>query len=132
MRRLIRKWRRRRPGVYAYRARKHNRTWRHWAYVGESFNPKLRDKCHAGRCVHGKRECPEQNWYDLDPVQYVIISLPWWLGWKWILKPLETLVILTLWPRYNVSKNRWNPLRIPPYLAALQRTQRERQRLNWR
>lgn len=122
--RLIRKWRRRRPGIYGWRADKHaNPSRREWGYVGESVNIGLRDRCHLGTCRHVT--CIPKPWIDLHPRRHTIIRLPWWLGWKWILRPLETLIILALAPRYNVAKNRWNPRRIPPRKAIAQRLDRD-------
>ena len=128
-RKWLRKCRRRRPGIYLVRTRKHGArpifSLRENGYVGESVNTGLRWQDHLGRGRHGNAA---KNWSDLDPVFTVVIRLPWWLGWKWVLRPLETLVILWKRPRYNVSKNRWNPRRIPPYVAAVQRRQRDLQR----
>lgn len=121
---VIKKWKRRRPGVYAWRTDRHsNPGRREWAYVGESVHVGLRDRCHLGTCRH--RTCQNKPWTDLRPVRYTIIPLPWWMGWKWVLRPLETLVILALAPRYNVNKNRWNPRRIHPVRAAAQRRDRD-------
>jgi hypothetical protein len=141
---LIRKWKRRKPGVYAWRAECHrNRARREWIYVGESVNIGMRDRCHFGTCAHrpkvqyvggggtgmqgtviSGRGCYAKPWTDLRPVRHTIIRLPWWLGWKWVLRPLETLVILALAPRYNWQKNAWNPRRVPPTVQAMQRAQR--------
>lgn len=139
----IRKWRRRRPGVYAWRTDRHlDLTRREWAYVGESVNVAMRDRCHMGTCGHrpsvvrysmnnGRpvslmvgKGCSAKPWTDLRPRRYTIIPLPWWLGWKWVLRPLETLVILALAPRYNVAKNRWNPRRVSLSRQASQRAER--------
>lgn len=122
--RLIRKWRRRRPGVYGWRTDKHaNPSRREWGYVGESVNIDLRDRCHLGTCRHVT--CLPKSWTDLRPRRYTIIPLPWWLGWKWVLRPLETLVILALAPRYNYAKNGWNPRRVSPVRQAAQRHDRD-------
>lgn len=134
----IKKWKRRRPGIYAFRTRKHlNMLRREWGYVGESVNIRLRERCHLGTCGHkpsvqhvaggtivSSRGCVAKPWTDLDPVRYTIIRLPWWLGFKWVLRPLETLVMLVLWPRYNRQKNGWNPRRVPPSTQAAQRAER--------
>lgn len=139
--RLIRKWKRRRPGVYAWRTDQHyDRTRREWGYVGESVNIALRDRCHLGTCGHRAKAlrmtqpagasvllaggCAAKPWADLRPVRHTIIRLPWWLGWKWLLRPLETLVILALAPRYNHAKNQWNPRRVPLSRQAAERHER--------
>lgn len=134
----IRKWKRRRPGVYAFRTRQHlNMLRREWGYVGESVNIRLRERCHLGTCAHkptvqhvaggtvvSGRGCSPKPWTDLDPIRHTIIRLPWWLGFKWVLRPLETLVILALAPRYNWQKNAWNPRRVPLNAQAAQRAER--------
>ena len=138
--RTIKKWKRRKPGVYAWRTdRHHNRARREWGYVGESVNIGMRDRCHLGTCGHrpavqqitgggtltSGRGCVAKPWTDLRPVRYTIIRLPWWLGFKWALRPLETLVILLLAPRYNWQKNAWNPRRIGPIQQAAERADRD-------
>lgn len=135
----IKKWKRRKPGVYAWRTERHaNRARREWGYVGESVNIGMRDRCHLGTCSHRPKVyqlpvqgsliygggCTAKPWTDLRPVRHTIIRLPWWLGFKWVLRPLETLVILALAPRYNWQKNAWNPRRVPPSTQAAQRAQR--------
>lgn len=118
-----RKVRRRKGGVYLWRTRKHaNPARRENAYVGESVSFASRAKDHLGQGRYGNKA---KDWADLDPKVYRVIPLPWWLCWKWVLRPLETLVILATWPRYNVAKNKWNPRRIPPYLAKVQRAHRD-------
>lgn len=143
MLKIVRKWRRRRPGIYAWRTDRHyDRSRREWAYVGESVNIAMRDRCHMGTCGHRPKVtrtalpggmltsvlttpgCSAKPWADLRPVRHTIIPLPWWLGWKWLLRPLETLVILALAPRYNHAKNRWNPRRVPLSTQAAQRHER--------
>lgn len=137
---VIKKWKRRKPGVYAWRTDRHlNRSRREWGYVGESVNIGMRDRCHLGTCGHrpavqqiagggtltSGRGCVAKPWTDLRPVRYTIVRLPWWLGFKWVLRPLETLVILLLAPRYNWQKNAWNPRRVPPSTQNAQRGQRD-------
>lgn len=136
---IIKKWKRRKPGVYAWRTeRHHNRARREWGYVGESVNIGMRDRCHLGTCSHRPKiqriaggtittgqGCAAKPWTDLRPVRHTIIRLPWWLGWKWVLRPLETLVMLALAPRYNWQKNAWNPRRVPPSRQAAQRAERD-------
>lgn len=94
--------RRRRPGLYAYRTRKHLRRGTEWGYAGYSTNLPLRYRCHQGTCTHVN--CAEKPWYDLKAV-YVELRLPWWLGWHWLLKSIETVMIVALRPRYNTQKN---------------------------
>lgn len=99
---LFPKARRRKPGLYAYRTRRHLRRGTQWGYAGYSTNLPLRYKCHAGTCVHAG--CQEKPWYDLKAA-YFELRLPWWLGWHWLLKSLEAVMILVLRPRYNDQKN---------------------------
>jgi hypothetical protein len=115
-------------GVYAYRTRKPGARFnipilsRHWAYVGETTSFWHRDRQHlAGDLAWGTLPKP---WCDLDPVCYRI-SLP---GWKWLLRSVETLLILCLWPVYNHAKNQWNPRRIPLSTALAMRAARDRGR----
>jgi hypothetical protein len=118
-----RKCKRRRGGVYGVRTRKHRQSMRReWGYIGESVSFYLRQKDHEGTGRYGHAA---KFWSDLDPVFHRIIPLPWWLCWKWVLRPLETLVILCTWPRYNVSKNRWNPRRVSLYTQQAQRAARD-------
>lgn len=115
---LLRKWKRRDGGVYVWRTRKHAHPWaREWGYVGETNSFKRRERDHRGASAYQRedgtvQQTTEKPWMDLDAKMYRVIPLPWWLCWKWVLRPLETLVILLLWPRYNVKKNRWNPRRV--------------------
>lgn len=140
---VIKRWRRRRPGVYAWRTDRHyDRTRREWGYVGESVNIGMRDLCHLGTCRHRAKVdvkqlgsgttitrtvggCTAKPWTDLRPRRHTVIRLPWWLGFKWVLRPLETLVILALAPRYNHAKNQWNPRRVPLSTQAAQRFERD-------
>lgn len=120
--RWYRKVRRRKPGVYLVRVDHHiNRARRVVGYVGESVNVSMRRLDHLGQGRFGQ---VAQPWSDLRPHWYVI-RLPWWMGWKWVLRPLETLIIVATWPVYNDAKNRWNPRRIPKTLAAIQRRKRD-------
>lgn len=135
LKRWGRKVRRRKGGVYGYRVRKHGHPFRrHWGYIGETVNFYLRDRQHMGRgrftaagAVVTKKtsSAPSQPWSDLDPVRYEIIKLPWWLCWKWVLRPLETLVMLVTWPVYNDAKNGWNPRRVTKDRAKAERAQRD-------
>jgi hypothetical protein len=109
--------------VYLWRVRHHRKPRkRHNGYVGESVSFAYREQDHLGRGRYGQ---VAQPWSDLDPVMHLIIRLPWWLCWKWVLRPLETLVMLLTWPVYNDAKNRWNPRRIPKNLARIQRARRD-------
>jgi len=136
LKKWIKKCKRRRGGIYGYRTRRHDNAFRReWGYVGRTVNFYFRNKQHLG---HGTHYAPEggrrlavpvkaagQPWSDLDPIMVKIIKLPWWLCWKWVQEPLETLVIWLLWPRYNDAKNHWNPRRIPKDLAKRQRMARD-------
>jgi hypothetical protein len=113
--------------VYAYRTRKPCARFRipflsfHWGYVGETVSFKHRHAQHTlGDTV---RATPQQPWADLDPRCRIRIPLP---PWKWLLRSVETLLIVALWPVYNDRKNRWNPRRISLSTAALQRRTRDR------
>lgn len=134
LKRWIKKCRRRRGGVYLVRVDHHrNRARRVNGYVGETVSFYLRQRQHLGvsrfNPVTGQAgapvKIPSQPWSDLNPVWYQVIPLPWWLCWKWVLRPLETLVMVCTWPVYNDAKNHWNPRRIPKNLAAAQRAARE-------
>ncbi len=130
MGRRIRKWKRRKGGIYAWRTRKHaHPTLREWGYVGltNSFARRARD--HKGETAYLQadgtiRAASGKPWMDLDPVVYRVIRLPWWLCWHWVMRPLETLVMLALWPRYNDAKNHWNPRRVALSKAKAQRAER--------
>lgn len=131
-----RKVKRRRGGVYLWRVDHHlNRARRVNGYVGESVSFHLRSKQHmglsrfdpvTGQAVKtGMVKVPAQPWTDLNPVMHKVVKLPWWLCWKWVLRPLETVVILLTWPVYNDAKNRWNPRRIEKGIAKAQRATRD-------
>jgi hypothetical protein len=135
LKKLIKKWRRRRGGVYLWRVDHHqNRARRVNGYVGETVSFYFRSRQHMGMSNYavagGKRSAvavkvPSQPWSDLNPVRKDVIKLPWWLCWKWVLRPLETLVMLLTWPVYNDAKNHWNPRRIPLGQARRQREARD-------
>jgi excinuclease UvrABC nuclease subunit len=116
----LRSLKRRRPGVYAYRTRRHLGAGTEWGYVGKARNLATRDKCHHGTCHH---HCVIKPWMDLEVRRYAI-RLPWWLGFDFITLSLETLVILALQPRYNWQKN---PRRskVGPRGQATQRLERD-------
>jgi hypothetical protein len=112
---------RRQPGVYAYRTRQHLFPMRtEWGYVGKSKHLPSRDRDHRGTGAWGHKA---KDWMDLT-VYRKTIRLPWWLGWDWILLPLETLVILILRPRYNWAKNP-RPGKVGPREQAQQRFRRD-------
>lgn len=115
-----------RGGVYAYRCLKPGARFRipllswHWAYVGETTSFHHRHQQHVfGLGQYGTRA---KDWSDLHPYVAFRVPLP---PWKWLLRSVETLVILAVWPVYNVSKNRWNPRRIKPITAKWQRVARD-------
>lgn len=133
--RWYRKVRRRRGGVYLWRVDHHtNRARRVNGYVGETVSFYFRSRQHMGISHYGQNgkrgltpeRIPAQPWSDLNPRMYKIIPLPWWLCWKWVLRPLETVVIMLTWPVYNDAKNHWNPRRITKSLARAHRLSRDR------
>jgi len=118
----IAKVRRRRPGIYLGRTRKHlNPRRRENGYVGKSVNLELRWAQHMGSGSYGT---PAQQWSDLEP-SWRCLRLPWWLGWPWVLLPLEFLAIRLLLPRYNVTHNLGNPRRVSKHRQLAQRAQRD-------
>ncbi|MBW8792276.1 MAG: hypothetical protein JF597_01330 [Streptomyces sp.] len=123
----IRSWwrgcKRRKPGVYLARTEKHRRAGRYEnGYVGKSRHLALRQTCHEGTCRH--QSCAAKPWMDLAP-RWHALRLPWWLGWGWILGPLEVAAIVLLMPRYNAQHNRRNPRRVPISLQHRQRAYRD-------
>jgi hypothetical protein len=148
LKRWYRKVRRRRGGIYVWRVDHHlNRTRRVTGYVGLTNSFYLRSRQHmgvsrfdpiTGQVVKSRGpglatvKVPAQPWSDLRPAMYKVIKLPWWLCWHWIMRPLETLVILATWPVYNDAKNHWNPRRVPKGLAKAQRATRDRGDLTYR
>lgn len=106
-------------GVYVYRCRKPAARMRipilswHTAYVGETTSFYHRHAQHMER----------QPWADLNPYVAFRIPLP---ARKWLLRTVETLLILMLAPVYNHRGNLWNPRRIPLHEARLQRRMRDR------
>jgi len=112
---------RRTPGIYAYRTRRHDNPFRtQWGYVGESWHLDARDRDHAGT---GRFNVAQKPWYDLVVRRYTL-RLPWWLGWKWVIRSLETLAILLLNPRYNWKKNP-RKSKAGPRLQAIERSVRD-------
>lgn len=129
-RKWVRKVRRRRGGIYLWRTYHHrSRMRRVTAYVGLTNSFHFRQLDHLGQGRNGQ---PAKPWSDLDPRCYQVIPLPWWLCWRWVMAPLETLVILLSWPVYNVQKNRWNPRRRTIEQARMDRAMRDRKRVGWR
>lgn len=123
------------PGVYVWRTRKPAALLglpffgRHFGYVGETTSIQHRMRQHLGT-PSPLDEFPMngQPWCDLRPKLVLFIGLP---KWKWLLRTVETLVILLLWPVYNHSKNLWNPRRIPKYVAMRQRAARNKRDHRW-
>lgn len=112
---LFPKARRRHPGVYVFRTRRHFGWGTEVGYVGKSNHLALRKLQHA-----------DKPWADLV-IGYHALRLPWWLGWQWITLSIETIVIVILRPRYNWQKN---PRRskVGPRDQMLQRAARDRSR----
>jgi hypothetical protein len=131
MNKTLRKWRRRKGGIYLWRTRKHaHPSRRENGYVGLTNSFKRRERDHKGQSAYLQEDgtvkaSTEKPWMDLDPKVYRIIQLPWWLCWHWVMRPLETLVILILWPRYNHAKNLWNPRRVSLSRQKAQRAERD-------
>lgn len=118
--------RRRSPGVYVYRTRRHRPIVRRteWGYVGKSNHLARRADCHEGRCTRHPGCRGGKPWADLIVNRHQL-RLPWWLGWQWVTLSLETCIILALRPRYNLQKN---PRRskVPTKVQTLQRAARDR------
>lgn len=122
-------------GVYVWRTRKPAAILglpffgRHFGYVGETTSIRHRMRQHVGIPLPGD-EYPSigQPWADLRPKLVLFIKLP---RWKWLLRSMETLMILTFWPVYNDKKNKWNPRRIPMHVAIRQRAARNRRVNRW-
>lgn len=117
-------------GVYIIRARKPSARFRipflswHFAYVGEtnSFHHRIAQHFIGG----GAYNAVAKRWADRSPYVWLRIPLP---NIRLLRLAVETLVILLVWPVYNVSKNRWNPRRIP---LGAQRAQRfARDQVGW-
>lgn len=133
----LRKVWRRAGGVYAWRTRKHASRRREWGYVGESNSFRRRQRDHEGRTAYLRedgtvQQSTEKPWMDLDAVCHRLIRLPWWLNWTWVRRPLETLVMWVLWPRYNDRKNHWNPRRVTLSRQRAQRAARDAGAITYR
>ena len=118
--------RRRSPGIYWYRTRRHLKRGTEWGYVGKSNHLDLRADCHEGRCTRHPACAGGKPWSDLI-VRRRSLELPWWLGWQWLTLSLETCLIALLRPRYNIQKN---PRRskVPYRIQQVQRAARENAR----
>lgn len=114
-------------GVYLYRTRKPGArfNWpilsRHFGYAGETTSFRHRHEQHTRGDT--ARSTPEKPWADLDPRCVLRIPLP---PWKWLLRSVETVLIVCTWPVYNHQKNGWNPRRVPLHEALRQRQVRDR------
>lgn len=105
---------------------------RHTAYVGESMRVRGRRLDHlAGSAKFGSLPQP---WADLhlprtQTPRFRMRTYGWYFlplpPFKPILRGVETLLIMLLWPVYNHQKNLWNPRRIPLHSAKRQRGQRD-------
>lgn len=111
---------RRRPGIYVFRTRRHRRAGTEWGYAGKSRNLDARRRDHEGTGAWGHAAKP---WIDLVTAYYAL-RLPWWLGWNWVLAPLEALTILLLRPRYNWQLNP-RRTKVGPIGQAAQRQERD-------
>lgn len=111
--------------VYAYRTLK---PWlavvfrRHFAYVGKTRNPGMRDLEH--RAGGGRYGQTAKDWADLDPRRYVVWSSPDVRDWR--LSLMEWIFIRILLPVYNVQHNTGNPRRVKPWKAKEYRAARRR------
>lgn len=120
----VTKWRRRRPGIYLARTRVHGGRRYENGYVGMSNHLDRRQAEHEGR---GRYGAPAKPWIDLEP-RWFRLPLPWWMGFSWVLLPIEYVAIKVLLPRYNVTHNLTNPRRVTPYEQKRQRLERDGQR----
>lgn len=130
LKRWVKKCKRRRGGVYLWRVRHHYKPWRRVnGYVGEtnSFYFRKRQQLEGVTRFSPDGKVAAYSWSDLDPIRYTL-PLPWWLCWKWILRPLETVAMWITWPVYNDAKNHWNPRRIPKSAAKAMRLARDQGR----
>lgn len=122
---------RRRGGIYLWRTRKHSNPFRREnGYVGLTNSFTRRERDHKGKTAYLRENgevqaATEKPWMDLDAKCHKVIRLPWWLCWNWVMQPLETLLILLTWPRYNQAKNYWNPRRVTKARQLAQRQARD-------
>jgi hypothetical protein len=79
----LRRMKRRRPGVYAYRTDRHLAAGREWGYVGKARHLPSREQDHQGlgRWTHPGQPCPNaprpcshgtKGWMDLRPRRYAL------------------------------------------------------------
>lgn len=114
-------------GVYVIRCRKPGARLAlpflsyHFAYVGESTSVERRLAQHLQG--GGRYQVTAKPWSDLSPRCVMVVKLP---RWKWLLKSIETILILITWPVYNHKKNQWNPRRISLSTQHRQRIVRDR------
>ncbi len=101
-------------------------TGRHFAYVGETVTFEGRHGEHMAGGGRWKRGAAA--WSDLDAKCVLRLRLP---RWKWLLRSVETLLIVLCCPAYNEKKNLWNPRRIPRWWAKRQRAKRDKRKVKW-
>lgn len=98
-------------------------TGRHFAYVGETVSFKDRHGEHVNGGGRWKRKA--QPWADLDAKCIFRLPLP---TWKWLLRSIETFLIVFLFPVYNDRKNKGNLRRITLRAAKRQRAKRDKRK----
>lgn len=92
---------------------------RQFGYVGETVVLEQRRLEHLNGGGRWGKE--QQPWADLEP-EFYSIPLP---ARKWLLRSVETMLILLILPVYNRKKNLLNPRRIPLDSAKRQRARRD-------
>lgn len=97
----LRSCKRRTPGWYLFRTRRHRGYGVEFGYLGKSTSLAARKRDHEGTGQWGQEAKP---WMDLFH-SYHKLTVPWWLGWDWILAPVEVMAIWVLRPRYNDQLN---------------------------
>ncbi len=112
-------------GCYVWRTNKPGaiKGWwfvgRHFAYVGETVDHVQRSREHVQG--GGRYRSRAKDWSDLRPTCYRIY-LP---SWKGLLRSIESILIYTLCPVYNIAKQPfYNFRRIPRWQARMQRNAR--------
>lgn len=120
-------WERTTEEIYAYRCLKPSAMigipiigW-HWGYAGRTNNARRRDAEHL--VGGGRYGTVAKSWADRRPRRKVIFPMRRRL--ELTTRFLEWLTIKTLMPVYNITWNRTNPRRIPPWVAARQRAMRD-------
>jgi len=116
----LRSCRRREPGWYLFRTRRHRGYGVEFGYIGKSKHLAARKRDHEGTGQWGQAP---KSWMDLT-YSYHKIQIPWWLGWDWVLLPIEALLIATLRPRYNDKLNP-SKSKVRKYEQAIQRAYRD-------